>query len=265
MTFNAHWFWDDKAPHEGQVFGDFDKVYHSTTYVDIKAFSIAQVIINSKADIVGLVEIENKYAIERIKQYLTPEWEITFKQGRDSYTGQDVGILSRIPIDIGSSETFPNIKGKYKNTSKTPSKILGASFNYEGKSYYIILAHLLSKRNSSSSKDRKRAAQANAILQIVNTKIGNYDHLIVMGDLNDTPGSTTLKELRGQNAIPANPVLLQTADVNDTDFYSIKKYKSLIDHILISESLKQDCNTLQKIETGPISDHYAMLLNCSNQ
>jgi len=263
MTFNTHWFWDEKKPHEGRVINSIDKAYRSKPYVDIKAFTIANLILNSNADIVGLTEIENQDILKLIQQYLPTEWQIAFKQGRDTYTGQDVGILSRLPIDKSSLTSFPNIYGEYEEIKKNPSKILGLSFTNENQTYYIVLAHLLSKKNNSIKKDKKRAAQANAISKIVKNKISKYDHIIVMGDLNDTPGSLTLKALRNLDNNQNAATLVQTANLSDPDFYSIKKYNTLIDHILISNSLKQNCEQLKRIKTGPLSDHYAVTLHCN--
>jgi len=264
MTFNTHWFWDDKKPDEGRVIKNIDKTFRSKAYVDIKAFTIANLILNSNADIVGLTEIENQNILKLIQRYLPTEWEIAFKEGRDTFTGQDVGILSRLPINKTSITSFPNISGEHEGIKKKPSKVLGLSFTHEDQTYYIVLAHLLSKKNNSIEKDNKRAAQANAISKIVKDKISKYNHIIVMGDLNDTPGSQTLKELRNSNNNPDTFTLFQTVDVNDSELFSIKKYKTLIDHILISKSLKQNCGQLKRIETGPLSDHYAVKLHCKS-
>ncbi len=74
----------------------------------------------------------------------------------------------------------------------------------------------------------------------------------------------TLKELRNINKNQNLPTLIQTANLNDPDLYSIKKYKELIDHILISKSLKLKCGQLQRVDSGPLSDHYAIKLDCSS-
>jgi predicted extracellular nuclease len=87
-----------------------------------------------------------------------------------------------------------------------------------------------------------RATQANAINKLI---AGEQGHKIVMGDLNDTPDSTTLKELYkgGLNIIN-----------KDEYSYTYKGKKQLIDHILVSDSLKAGAK-FESFDLGAISDH----------
>jgi predicted extracellular nuclease len=104
---------------------------------------------------------------------------------------------------------------------------------------------LISKR---SSNDDKRAAQANAIVKNLHGKTG---HNIVMGDLNDTPCSTPLNLLvqSGLNII------------NENEYsYTYQNKKMLIDHILVSDSLKPGA-TFKSFDLGAISDHRAVIAN----
>lgn len=260
MVFNVQWFWDEETPHEGSVVQDFDDFPFSKRFVDLKAYAIANLIVRSGADVVGLVEVENENALDRIRDYLPDEWESVFKKGRDTFTGQDVALLTRLSVERDTITTFDEINGRYRGTTKRPSKVLGVGLESDGTTFFVINAHLLSKRRNSLSKDRKRAAQANAVFQAAEQHYGSYDHVVVMGDLNDVPGSAPLKELRGLNG-SGDLKLVQTAPT-DGSVISIKKYNEVIDHILLTESLAAACSSLQQVNSGPISDHNAMQVVC---
>lgn len=109
----------------------------------------------------------------------------------------------------------------------------------------MVVAHLITKRSNNDNHD-KRAAQADAIVKFMSDKQG---HNIVMGYLNDAPGSTTLNTLvdSGLNIIDAN----EYSFTNDGS-------KQLLDHILVSDSLKEDA-TFKSFGLGAISEHRAVI------
>ncbi len=262
MALNTEWYWDDRLPHEGKVIKVGDSRLE-TRYVVLKGYAIAEKILQAKADVVALTEIENKTVLEQIKDYLPEQWRIVFVEGRDTYTGQDVGILTTLEVVPGSETNFPESSGQYKDQTTRPSKILGVTLSKGGQTYSVIVAHLLSKRRNTPKKDNRRAAQANAIQKLVSERLLMNDHVVVMGDINDTPGSITLRELRGFSADGGSAKLAQTAQVDDPNLYSMKGYKELIDHILVSDDLKSRCSPLYTIKTGPISDHLGVAVRCN--
>ena len=75
-----------------------------------------------------------------------------------------------------------------------PSKVLIADVRMEGDIISVIVAHLISKRGSN---DDKRVAQATVIRRHAIKAMIEGKHVIVMGDLNDEPGSGTLRRIRG--------------------------------------------------------------------
>ena len=89
--------------------------------------------------------------------------------------------------------------------------------------------------------------------------MADVDHTIVMGDFNDTPGSPTLKRIRGIGLRDGKPTLAQIATVSgpNADFTHVfKGKKNLIDHILVSPSLASGAK-FYTVYLGPISDHRA--------
>lgn len=244
LSINTQPILSTKTPHNGQVaLGAVGKA-PSEKYTQLEANAIALHITYNDADIVGLIGIEGENAAKKILNYLPKEYKLIFKKGRDNFTAQDVAIITRYQI-IGEANDFSGIEGNYKTTKSIPSKALAITLKDESDIYNIIVAHLITKRANNDNHD-KRAAQANAIVNYMGDKQG---HNIVMGFLNDVPGSTTLNTFvdAGLNII----------DANEYSFITDGK-KQLLDHILVSDSLKEDA-TFTSFGLGAISDHRAVI------
>ncbi|MCF6441051.1 endonuclease/exonuclease/phosphatase family protein [Pseudoalteromonas luteoviolacea] len=246
MSLNTEWFWDGQLPHEGQIAMGPAGSPPSPKQVELEAFAIAQIIKNKDAKIVALSEIENITVAEKITHYLGPEWKVIFSKGRDHYTGQDVAILTTFSVIKGSISNLKGTKGIYQSTEATPSKALSVGLESNGISYLVTAAHLISKK---SGNNLKRAAQANSISRHINAHKHNYDHYIVLGDLNDTPNSETLLQLQSTG-------LKQISSPSDFS-YIYRGKKQLIDHILVSQGLSTNAK-FGNIFMGPISDHYGV-------
>ena len=260
MTANMEFFWDSKEPHEGAriVFGTIGSP-PSPHQVQLEAFAMAQVIRQQKADVVGLTEVENRDVVDLIRGYLGKGWKVVFKKGRDTGTGQDVAILHRFRVVRGSIDNWSDAsKGESVDGTKKakPSKVLGVKLRHGQETFYVVVTHLISKR---ADNDNKREAQADAVRKVVAARMADVDHTIVMGDFNDTPGSPTLKRIRGIGLRDGKPKLAQIATVSgpNADFtYVFKGKKNLIDHILVSPGLASGAK-FYTVYLGPISDHRA--------
>jgi len=248
LSINTENFWDEHAPHEGRI-GASIRNQISSAQVEAEAKSIAEVIIKHDADIVGLIEVEGLAVVKRILSYLPNEWSIAFKKGRDTYTGQDVALLTRLGVLKHTVSTFPSIKGRYGRVNVRPSKVLGVGLvASSGERIYVAVTHLISKRRNN---DDKRAAQANAVARAVVNHGAKYRHRIVMGDLNDTPGSQTLNQLTDSG-------LIQVPNKRAYS-YIYRNKRMLIDHILISPSLIKDAR-FSAFDISEFSDHRAVKL-----
>ncbi|OMH26587.1 endonuclease/exonuclease/phosphatase family protein [Motiliproteus sp. MSK22-1] len=247
MSINTEWFWDEEKPHEGtQPFGPKGKP-PSTKQVELKALALAQIINQNKADIVGLAEVEGRAVVKRIIPYLDGEWNIAFRQGRDSKTGQDVALITKLDLIAGTVTNFPDAKGVYKGRQARPTKVLGVGLRQNGQKYFVVMTHFISKHDKN---DKKRSAQANAVARAVVKQARSYDHMIVMGDMNDTPNSVTLRQIRSAG--------LTLISGEDDYSYVYKGKKELIDHVLVSKSLAEGAS-FKSVDLGPISDHHAVV------
>lgn len=256
ISINTEWLWDASDYIDGVVLGADDLPSPIEYMAEINYF--ADLIERADANLVGLQEMEGCHIVDDIVTALgAGTWYSVCATGRDTYTGQDVGIVSQFPIHAGPF-TFPAIYGEYGSSSVRPSKIVGAVLDTPLGNLAVVNTHLLSKLNPDN--DERRAAQADAVL------MGYYDlyldtsakYGIVMGDLNDTPSSRPLTILTGSGALSntlyANNRVPTAADCT----YTYNGSCELIDHILVSSSLSG--GTFGIIETDPAyTDHDAVL------
>ena len=267
FLLNTEFFFDNKEPH-GEVVGESIPVPTAEQY-EAKAKAIAELIDTHKANIVGLVEVENRAVVEKVKSYLASpdDWHIAFDEGRDTYTGQDVAILTKFRIVRGSATNFPDEREIYfvddQEHDVNPSKILGVELKVDNQPFYVLITHLISRRNPS---DAKRLAQATVVRRQAVKAMMADKNVIVMGDMNDTPATPVINRLRGFDDIWGD--FLQTAnavEVEERYTYIHEDQKNLLDHILISPSLRTELRSVEEgkqceiINVGELSDHRAIL------
>ena len=164
FLLNTEFFFDTEEPH-GQVVGKSVSVPTAEQY-EAKARTIAELIDTHGVNIVGLVEVENRAVLEKVKSYLADpdDWQIAFDEGRDTYTGQDVAILTKFRVVPGSETNFPEEREVFfvddQERDVNPSKILGVELKIDNQPFYVLITHLISRR---SSNDAKRLAQATVV------------------------------------------------------------------------------------------------------
>ena len=267
FLLNTEFFFDTEAPH-GKVVGDSVPVPTAEQY-ESKAKAIAELINTHEANIVGLVEVENRAVLETVRSNLTSpdDWSIAFDEGRDTYTGQDVAILTTFRITPGSVTNFPEEREVFfvgdEERDVNPSKILGAELKSNAESFYVLITHLISRR---SQNDAKRLAQATVVRRQAVKAMIDGKNVIVMGDMNDTPGTPVINRLRGFDDIWGD--LLQTANAvepSERYTYVYEGQKNLLDHVLISPSLRNEFRNVEAgkrceiIDVGELSDHRAIV------
>ena len=267
FLLNTEFFFDSEEPH-GQVVGKSVPVPTAEQY-EAKARTIAELIDTHGVNIVGLVEVENRAVLEKVKSYLADpdDWQIAFDEGRDTYTGQDVAILTKFRVVPGSETNFPEEREVFfvddQERDVNPSKILGVELKIDNQPFYVLITHLISRR---SSNDAKRLAQATVVRRQAVKGMMEGKNVIVMGDMNDTPATPVINLLRGFDDIWGD--FLQTANTVEADnryTYIYNGQKNLLDHILLSPSLRNEFRHVEEgkrceiIDVGELSDHHAIL------
>lgn len=269
LSMNTEFFFDHEAPHGNVVGSSNGPPIPTEQQWKAKAKAIAKKIDSTYANIVGLTEVENKKVVEEVKANLhnPASWHIVFEEGRDTFTGQDVALLTKYPAIQESITNFPGEREVYFQNNKeenvNPSKILSATIIVEDMDFYIIVAHLISRRGDN---DAKRLAQANVLRRHAVMAMMKNQNVIIMGDMNDTPETLVIKRIRGLDDIWQD--LIQTANeipVKDRYTYVYQGQKNLFDHILLSPSLYKYFRQVSQEErcriigSEGISDHRAVL------
>ena len=268
FLLNTEFFFDSEVPH-GNIVGPSIKVPTPDEY-DVKARSIANFIDKYQANLVALVEVENRDCVELVQENLNHKefWQIIFLEGRDTFTGQDVVLLSKFPVIKETITNFPdqwsNCTYQGKSKSVRPSKVLGCELSIHGPSVYLIVIHLISKRFDN---DAKRLGQAKVLRQQSIRALEKDQNVILVGDFNDTPNTPVLQELRGKLDKWAESI--QTAEnipLSNRYTYVYQSQKQLLDHIPLSSSLQDEFLSVpverrcQIFDTKNLSDHKGMIV-----
>jgi endonuclease/exonuclease/phosphatase family metal-dependent hydrolase len=191
------------------------------------------------ADIQCVVEIENRLTLDRFNQQVLakiPDF-LPFKHnllidGNDS-RGIDIGLLSRYPIvsvrshiDDGGDEPIFN--------RDCPEFEVALP---DGNSLWILGNHFKSKGHGSFSENNvRRRRQAAQVARIYKKALQRSDLVIVLGDLNDYPGSWPLQPLlhgTGLKEVMTHPSYQGLPGTYGTG----RSIKQKLDYILLSPAL----------------------------
>ncbi len=221
---------------------------------------VGEVIKSLNADVIHLAEVENTEVLEALIAESMPGkgYKVYFVQGEDSFLGQDVAVISRIPItETGRS----NDRVKVGDTDRVygVSKNLYARFNIGDQPVTLIGLHFLAQPDNIERKPQ-REAQAEVIRRIAEreTKMGRA--VIVTGDFNDfddaildrngnRPISSVMQTIKAvgrtttdddlHNIMADVPQILRFTSLWDKNQDNIATVNELsaIDHMLVSKSL----------------------------
>jgi len=284
MTYNAEFLWDGREPEEGISSIKFPwKGKPAAADAHMKA--IANVIRRNNPDIVNLVEVENLQTLKYFnKKFLSSQnYQPYLVKGRDTITGQDVALLSRIAPEIIARE---NRKGKSGKVTKSVSKNYYAKFEINGQKLALIGIHFLANPSSKGRKN-KRQAQSDAIRQLALDLRKDGYLPIILGDFNDFDGEVKDR----MNSKPLTNVLSQLKtlgtktkkddlinvlgflgkrdrytsfyDRNRNDKIEAKSEYSAIDFILLAQELEDNVEKVaidHNYDPRKVSDHFPIIV-----
>ncbi len=183
-----------------------------------RLYDMAYRIRQSRADVIGLQEIENFGALVDFTQgSVGPEFKTTkgiVSQQSNDPRGIDLGLLSALPLGRVISHRFNEFKTplgrKYRFgrdclqvevLSKDRAQVLLTAFVCHFKSKYTKYDPVDEPAKYAADQARsadKRAGEANEVVRIIREQLNPAsDRFVVMGDLNDTPDSAALAPLCG--------------------------------------------------------------------
>lgn len=162
-------------------------------------YNTGRVVSEISPDILVCVEVESRQTLMRFnEQVLKAEFHNEYPHvmvidGNDM-RGIDVGILSRYPINgIRSHVDDKNPTGELTFSRDCPEYVIQLS---DEKSIIVIPNHFKSKRGGDSAAvQARRLAQASAASGIAKMAQKISPHVLLAGDLNDTPDSATIAPL----------------------------------------------------------------------
>jgi endonuclease/exonuclease/phosphatase family metal-dependent hydrolase len=200
----------------------------------------ARVITDVNADIIGIVEAEDRPSLVRFNDLFLNDLypHVMLIDGNDD-RGIDVAVMTRQHFEIVSirsnvdledddGEVFSRDCPQYE--IRTPS----------GVTLHVLVNHFKSQSGGGGSK---RLRQATAVCRIVNELIAQGEHVVVLGDLNEGPATL------GTHAANLAPLFNDQSPL--VDCYSLQAFqvgarpgtfdscgiRNRLDYILMSQSL----------------------------
>lgn len=156
----------------------------------------ARNLLRSGSDLVCLQEISGApgFLESFQRDYLENRYPFQVGPTGNDPRGMNIAVLSRTPLQGWRSlakHSFPLLDGSRK--SRFSRDLLVLDWPCEGKLWRIYSTHLKSMRGGPNAH-RQRESEAAAIVEILETERDDNPWML-LGDLNDTPESPTLKRL----------------------------------------------------------------------
>jgi len=253
---------------------------------------VQKVIQDINPTLMNMCEVEGCYELGRAVEWST-EYSPFLIFGKDSSTGQNVGMITKISpvVPLSRSEERVEYPVSWSTCGYTgASGTQGVSKHYatrillpNGQYAQLISVHFLAYP-TDKTRCVEREAQAQVIQNMVVSSLSKYpdDEIIIMGDMNDFDGdimdannnkpiSTTLCVLKGNCGFHAGKYTLYNvaAKADSSTRYSdwwdsngncisTSNEFSMIDHILVSPGLY---NTIRSVEFYHDYDEYCGTYN----
>ncbi|MFQ5733323.1 MAG: endonuclease/exonuclease/phosphatase family protein, partial [Planctomycetaceae bacterium] len=189
---------------------------------------------------------------------------MAFGDTADVRTDQNVAILSKRAFEADTlRRTIPGREGYFgelddpeTEAEARVTKGMSVVVNVDGQPVRIYAVHLKSERGGHEA-DAHRVAQASIVRRNYLKDVAAGTHVIVAGDLNDHRAQPALRRIRGFDDV--GPDLAQTggptffkkrstesnadfnARIRDHWTYEFAGRRNQIDHILISQSVRNHC------------------------
>ena len=198
----------------------------------------ARVIRSVNADVLGVVEAEDRLVLKRFDSDRLGNRGYDYNMvidGNDQ-RGIDVGLYSRFPIGGVWTHLFEKI-GRSRIFSRDCLEV--QLLLPTGDNLWVLVNHFKSKFGGDSpASQRRRKGQADRVAEILRSDYDlRTDLVAVVGDFNDTPNSNPLSGLLGMQRL--HDVLeLHFSDPADRWTYRFRNNNQQIDYVLVSDPLR---------------------------
>jgi len=212
---------------------------------EIGTRTTARVIREVDADILGIIEAEDRPSLVRLnEELLDGQYRHAMLVDGNDERGIDVGIMTREGFDILSicsnvdsvdadGVVFSRDCPQYE--VRTPS----------GAIVHVLVNHF---KSQSGGGGPKRKRQANKVRQIADNLIGQGKHVVVMGDLNEGPAQGTVQAPNLVGLYENNSSLIDCYSLDGFDVgarpgsFDSCGLSNRLDYIFISQSLQGSFN-----------------------
>jgi endonuclease/exonuclease/phosphatase family metal-dependent hydrolase len=209
----------------------------------VAMMNTGRVIRDVGADILGVVEAEDRVALQRFSTEVlgmvggVPYPNIMLIDGNDA-RGIDVGLMVKAGYAIGAMRSHVDAGGTDPVFSRDCPEF--AVTTPAGEVIWVLVNHLKSKGyGDAGANNRRRKAQATAVAGYYARLRGEgYDNVVVLGDLNDTPNSDPLAPLMATDLrdVSTHP-RFDTGTYPGRGTYGLGNDGDKIDYILLSPAL----------------------------
>lgn len=211
--------------------------FKKEVFSDIVQKNIGKVIKEVDADILCIIEVENRLVLKEFNsQRLGRKYKYNMVIDGNDMRQIDVGIYSKFPIGNIRTNIFDKT-GRARTFSRDCLEVEIELKNDE--TIKILVNHFKSKSGRNQVKnDARRLTQAQRVREILEERYDlDNENVIIAGDLNDTSDRDPLRPLFSLNNL--NDVLEEKfTDIKKRWTYHYKKIEQ-IDFLMVSDPLKQ--------------------------
>ncbi|MGL4488903.1 MAG: endonuclease/exonuclease/phosphatase family protein [Rhizobiaceae bacterium] len=211
---------------------------------EIATQNTARVLVELDADVLGVVEAENRPSLLDFSNIVvpavggTPFRHIMVIDGNDT-RGIDVGLVTKAGFPIG------NIKSRVDDRSANGEPVFSRDCPQfevstpDGNRLIVLVNHFKSKGfGSTASSNARRKLQAERVRDIYNElKAAGEDNVAVLGDLNDTPDSNPLEPLIEGTDLKDIALHPSFDDAGFPGTFGLGNAANKIDYVLLSPNL----------------------------
>jgi predicted extracellular nuclease len=196
-------------------------------------------------DLIGLCEVENRRVLELLRDEFLPAgaYAIVHADSHDD-RGIDVALLYRPAVMQLVGYRMHNV---VLGEGFRPTRdIMEATFRRDQHRFTVLVNHWPSRSEGREQSEPKRIAAAQAAAAIIDSlyRVDPAADIVLMGDLNDEPFNTSVKDVLDAYAYDGNPFhhhMMNTAapvaEVDTIGSYFYRGDWNLLDQIMVSRGV----------------------------
>ncbi|MEM1116246.1 MAG: endonuclease/exonuclease/phosphatase family protein [Bacteroidota bacterium] len=278
-TLNAEFLFDGEGDEGGATFAWKGDPEAARAHLD----DIAEVVRALDADLVLISEVENAATLAALAEAVGQGHTATLVDGQDSFTGQDVGLLSALPVEA-AGRTDERVEVGLSEQTYGVSKNLWARLTLAGRPVTVVGVHFLARPDDVERRDR-REAQAETIRRLVAREVAMGREVVVLGDFNDfddavldrrssRPITDVMATVKAAGPGPEDDLVNVLGDVpqaerftshwdRDRDGVFDEGEFSAIDHVLLSPGLYRLVRDVRYVHAHnplTVSDHFPVVV-----